>query len=238
MNIFLPIIFSICFGCSKEPSHWDGSFEYTQHMFWLRNKKIISYLKAWDVQAGLRFSDIRLSQNRHFVLSCISKNYKHLHLYAWKKMFIYIEKHRDFTCPTAWGSCKYELASGFFEPWILLWIPSLATKSGFLSTWLKCKHGDKKTTPHVVYYLWCKEVIDLILWSNQECIKIISCCHNDITCDLPSGQHASCPPPPTSPLPLPKNRNTWRLIRCEIGYGMVLHIYLDRGSLETIKSGL
>ena len=29
----------ICFGCSKEPSHWDGSFVYPQHMFWLKNKK-------------------------------------------------------------------------------------------------------------------------------------------------------------------------------------------------------
>ena len=50
VNIFLPITFSICFGCSKEPSHWDGSFEYPQHMFWLRNKKIIFLLhtlKAW-----------------------------------------------------------------------------------------------------------------------------------------------------------------------------------------------
>ena len=27
------------FGCSKEPSHRDGSFEYPQYMFWLRNKK-------------------------------------------------------------------------------------------------------------------------------------------------------------------------------------------------------
>ena len=25
--------------CSKESSQWDGSFEYPQHMFWLRNKK-------------------------------------------------------------------------------------------------------------------------------------------------------------------------------------------------------
>ena len=40
VNIFLPISFNICFGCSKEPSDWDGSFEYPQHMFWLRNKKI------------------------------------------------------------------------------------------------------------------------------------------------------------------------------------------------------
>ena len=61
VNIFLPIILRICFGCSKEPSHsdgsfeylqhifgcskepshWDGSFEYPQHIFCLRNKKII-----------------------------------------------------------------------------------------------------------------------------------------------------------------------------------------------------
>ena len=29
----------MCFGCSNEPSHRDGSFEYPQHMFWLRNEK-------------------------------------------------------------------------------------------------------------------------------------------------------------------------------------------------------
>ena len=44
VNIFLPIIFSICFGCSREPSHCDGSFEYSQHMFWLKNKKVIFLL--------------------------------------------------------------------------------------------------------------------------------------------------------------------------------------------------
>ena len=37
--IFLPINLNICFGCSKEPSHWDGSFEYPKHMFWMRNKE-------------------------------------------------------------------------------------------------------------------------------------------------------------------------------------------------------
>ena len=30
----------MCFVCSKEPSHGDGSFEYPQQMFWLRKKKI------------------------------------------------------------------------------------------------------------------------------------------------------------------------------------------------------
>ena len=29
----------MCFGCSKERSLGDGSFEYPHHMFWLRNKK-------------------------------------------------------------------------------------------------------------------------------------------------------------------------------------------------------
>ena len=29
----------MCFGCSKEPSHRDSSFEYPQHMFWFRNKE-------------------------------------------------------------------------------------------------------------------------------------------------------------------------------------------------------
>ena len=28
----------MCFECSKEPSHRDSSFEYPQHMFWMRNK--------------------------------------------------------------------------------------------------------------------------------------------------------------------------------------------------------
>ena len=40
VKFFSPINFNMCFGCSNEPSHLDGSFEYTQHMFWLRNKKI------------------------------------------------------------------------------------------------------------------------------------------------------------------------------------------------------
>ena len=37
--IFLSFNLNLCFVCSKEPSYRDGSFEYPQHMFWLRNKK-------------------------------------------------------------------------------------------------------------------------------------------------------------------------------------------------------
>ena len=46
VNIFLSISFYICFECSKEPSHWDGSFEYIQHTFWLRNKKTNVQLRS------------------------------------------------------------------------------------------------------------------------------------------------------------------------------------------------
>ena len=46
VNIFIPISLNICFGCSKEPSHLDGSFEYPQHMFWLENKKNIFLLRT------------------------------------------------------------------------------------------------------------------------------------------------------------------------------------------------
>ena len=38
--IFLLISLSMWFGWKKEPSHWDGSFEYPQNMFWLRNENI------------------------------------------------------------------------------------------------------------------------------------------------------------------------------------------------------
>ena len=34
VNNFIHISFNVCFGCSK------CSFDYTQQMFWLRNKKI------------------------------------------------------------------------------------------------------------------------------------------------------------------------------------------------------
>ena len=57
--IFLFINFNMYFGRSKEPSHWDGSFEYPQHMFWLTNEKIDfqvhSYLNAYSIWHKNRF---------------------------------------------------------------------------------------------------------------------------------------------------------------------------------------
>ena len=45
----------MCFGRSKEPSHRDGSFEYPQHMFWLRNKKNNFQLRTliWGLNMSL-----------------------------------------------------------------------------------------------------------------------------------------------------------------------------------------
>ena len=39
--IFLSISLTSVFGCSKEPSRCDGSFEHPQPLFWFRNKKTI-----------------------------------------------------------------------------------------------------------------------------------------------------------------------------------------------------
>ena len=63
VNIFLPSSFNICFGCSKEPSHWDGSFEYPQHMFWLKSKKINWYALLTDVcEAEIHLSQLHASK--------------------------------------------------------------------------------------------------------------------------------------------------------------------------------
>ena len=43
VNIFLSIRLNIVLG-AQEPSHRDGSFEYPQHLFWLKNKKNNFYL--------------------------------------------------------------------------------------------------------------------------------------------------------------------------------------------------
>ena len=42
---FLVLNQNICCGYSKEPSHWDGSFEHPKHMFKLMDKKIITILR-------------------------------------------------------------------------------------------------------------------------------------------------------------------------------------------------
>ena len=45
----LEVWVSICFGCSNELSHCDGSFEYPQHMFWLKNKNVNFLLRTLNL---------------------------------------------------------------------------------------------------------------------------------------------------------------------------------------------
>ena len=55
--IFLFLNQNICFGCSKEPSRWDGSFEHPKHMLKIIGKKIFTtftlknfvYLNQWYI---------------------------------------------------------------------------------------------------------------------------------------------------------------------------------------------
>ena len=67
----------MCFGCSKEPSHRDGSFEYPQHMFWLRNKKNNFQLRTliWGPAHVVRKSDFvvfELKGANHLKSACAS----------------------------------------------------------------------------------------------------------------------------------------------------------------------
>ena len=45
---FLPISLNICFGYSKEPSHWDGSFKHPKHMFETMGKKTYT-IERWKI---------------------------------------------------------------------------------------------------------------------------------------------------------------------------------------------
>ena len=51
----------MCFGHLKEPSRRDGSFEYPQHMFWLRNKKNNFLLRTliWGPDAPPLYHQVR-----------------------------------------------------------------------------------------------------------------------------------------------------------------------------------
>ena len=64
--IVLSISLNMCFGCSKVPSHRDGSLEYPQHMFWLRNKKNKFHLRTliW----GLAYIKVSMNLNRNLQL--------------------------------------------------------------------------------------------------------------------------------------------------------------------------
>ena len=66
--IFLSISLNMCFGCTKEPSNRDGSFEYSQHMFTLRNKK--NNFQYAFISGGLKsvYTSCLLTDGGHLVI--------------------------------------------------------------------------------------------------------------------------------------------------------------------------
>ena len=52
MNVLLSINFNNCIENSKEQSHRDGSFEYPQGMFWLKNKKRLFITNSYLVKVS------------------------------------------------------------------------------------------------------------------------------------------------------------------------------------------
>ena len=51
----------MCYGCSKEPSHSDSSFEYPQHMLWMKKKKIIFLFSTLNQSPG-KFKPVVLEE--------------------------------------------------------------------------------------------------------------------------------------------------------------------------------
>ena len=78
--IFFSMSLNICFGCLKEPSNRDGSFEYLQHMFWLRNKKNNFQLRTliWRPYWNEWKLEVHTMLTTHKVLSVFLLEYVHL----------------------------------------------------------------------------------------------------------------------------------------------------------------
>ena len=94
----------MCFGCSKEPSHWDGSFEYLQHMFWLRNKKnIFSYPLLFGGLPSLWFQELlKMVCNDGKCVFC--NNF----YYIWRNHLFGLVSHLPMSWP-AWQTLAIKL---------------------------------------------------------------------------------------------------------------------------------
>ena len=128
--IFLSISLNMCFGCSKEPSDWDGSFEYPQHMFWLRNKK-----NNFQLRTLIWGPILSLARTYANSLDPDQDRYR-----SWKKLFktqISIQKKLayDNKSLNRFPGCK-ELYRNI--PWPSPWNPCLK-KADFSSADIICK---------------------------------------------------------------------------------------------------
>ena len=85
----------MCFGCSKEPFHRGGSFEYPQHMVWLRNKKNKFLLHTLILGPEVLLHITSISMYMHAQLSSGAKGLKfgqHLNLLP----YFVCERSEDF----------------------------------------------------------------------------------------------------------------------------------------------
>ena len=82
---FLAICLNMCFGCAKEPSRGDGSFEYPQHMCWLRNKETnFQLLSLLSGSLVIDLSGIILGQNILREITCLSETDGKLSIFSKK----------------------------------------------------------------------------------------------------------------------------------------------------------
>ena len=87
--IFLPNSLNRCFGCSKDLTHWDGSFEYPQHMFWLRNRNNFQI-------TSLIWRPDTIIQGAHVRHKCLSLYDLYIHVFP----DFFGEKHLEFVYAT------------------------------------------------------------------------------------------------------------------------------------------
>ena len=96
------------FVCPKEPSHRDGSIEYTQHMFWLKNKENNFQLRALIRGPALSMVSLaRKSTNKQSYISVLKLCHE-------KSTFKHVQ---TFTRPRLlylWSGSQYMLIHGSY----------------------------------------------------------------------------------------------------------------------------
>ena len=107
MIIFLSISLNMCFVCSKEPSHQDGSFEYPQHMFWLRNNKNNFQLHTLIWGTGMQCN-----------FACFFVGSKHFLTLILPLLFIPRRSRRDIVLASCVRACVRP--SGFISQYLLV----------------------------------------------------------------------------------------------------------------------
>ena len=104
---FLPNNFKhIYLGGSKEQSCSDGSFEYPQHMFWLRNQKI-------NVQLSIPICSLIMKKSNQTYYPEYN-NWKNILLYCLRKLVVSAPEHTHMHIPQNKTTFSIEIGEIFF----------------------------------------------------------------------------------------------------------------------------